>query len=131
MPKSTTGKLRNRDSELSFEHHETDSPIIPVAQLERLHNFRPDAVDWVINQTQIEGEHRRKEQKRINSFVFIERIIGQLFAALIGLSGIGSGSYMALHGQPGAGTTIASLSLGGLAVVFLTGRTKPSPKRNT
>lgn len=130
MPKSTAGKLTNRSGELSFEHHETDSPIIPVVQLERLHKFRPDAVDWVINQTQIEAEHRRKEQKRINLFVFIERIIGQVFAAIIGLSGIGSGAYIALQGQPVAGTTIASLSLSGLAVVFLTGRTKPSTKRN-
>lgn len=131
MPKSTAGKLSNRSGELSFEHHETDSPIIPVAQLERLHNFRPDAVDWVINQTQIEAEHRRKEQNRINSFVFIERIIGQLFAVIIGLSGIGSGAYIALQGQPTAGATIASFSLSGLAVVFLTGRTKSSPGRKS
>lgn len=129
MSKSTSGKLSNRNSELSFEHHETDSPLIPVGQLERLHKFRPDAVDWIINQTQIEAEHRRKEQIRINSFVFIERIVGQIFAAAIGLSGIGSGAYIALHGQPTAGATIASFSLSGLAVVFLTGRTKSSPGR--
>lgn len=118
--KSTTARV-NRD-ELTVSQHETDSPIIPVAQLEHLHAFKPEAVDWVINQTQIEAEHRRAQNGRINTFVFIERLLGQIFAFLIGLAGVACGALVAVNGQPWAGTTIASLSLTGLAVVFLTGR---------
>lgn len=122
--RSTTAKATNRlGSSLTVQQHETDSPIIPVAQLERLHQFKPEAVDWVITQTQIEAEHRRKESKRINTLVFIERLLGQIFALLIGLSGIGAGGYVALKGEPWAGGTIASFAITGLAVVFLTGRT--------
>jgi len=68
-------KATGRHGSLTVQQQETDSPIIPVAQLEKLHQFKPDAVDWVISQTQIEAEHRRKESKRINSFVFFERIL--------------------------------------------------------
>ena len=57
--KSTTAKVSRRDGELTVSQHETDSPIIPVAQLEQLHKFKPDAVDWVIHQTQIEANYRR------------------------------------------------------------------------
>lgn len=113
------------DSELTLSQQETDSPILPVAQLERLSLFKPDAVDWIISQTQIEAEHRRKETSRVNGFIFAEHLIGQIFALIIGVSGIGAGSWVAVSGQPWAGGTIATAAITGLAVVFLTGRKKP------
>ena len=122
--KSTTARLNRRDGELTVSQHETDSPIIPVAQLERLQQFKPEAVDWVIAQTQIEAEHRRTQDRRINTYIFVERTLGQVFAFLIGMSGVIGGAYVAVHEQPWAGATIASLALTGLAVVFLTGRGK-------
>jgi hypothetical protein len=122
--KSTTAKVTHEHGELTVQQHETDSPILPVAQLEHLHNFKPEAVDWVIQQTQIEAEFRRSENSRINTLVFTERLTGQIFALIIGLSGIGTGGYVAVHGQPWAGTVIASLAITGLAAVFLTGRVK-------
>lgn len=120
----TTAKVTRKDSELTLSEHETDSPVIPVAQLERLHIFKPEAVDWVISQTQIEAEHRRNETSRVNGFIFTEHIIGQVFALVIGIAGIGGGSWVAVSGQPLAGGTIATAAITGLAVVFLTGRKK-------
>lgn len=128
--KSTTANVRNRHGDLTVQHHETDSPLLPVAQLERLHQFKPDAVDFVIEQTQIEADYRRAESHRVNTFVFVERVIGQVFALLIGLTGIVSGAYVAVHGQPTAGATIASLSLTGLAVVFLKGKISAKTPQN-
>lgn len=122
--KSTTARVNRRDGELTVQQHETDAPIIPVPQLEQLHQFKPDAVDWVIQQTQVEAEHRRREDHRINTFIFIERVLGQVFALLIGLAGIVGGAYVAINGQPWAGGTIASLAITGLAAVFLTARGK-------
>lgn len=124
MGKSTTAKVTDRNGELTLQHHDSDSPILPVAQLEQLARIKPDAVDWVINQTQIEAEFRRNETKRINTFTLIERIIGQICALIIGMAGILGGSYVALNGHEAAGGTIASVALTGLAVVFLTGRVK-------
>lgn len=120
--KSTTAKATSGNNSLTVQQHTTDSPILPAAQLEKLHQFRPDIVDWVISQTQIESEHRRKQDTKINRYVFVERILGQIFALVIGLSGIGAGGYVALHGEPAAGGTIAGLAITGLAAVFLTGR---------
>ena len=123
--KSTTVKVRHRDGdELTAQQHETDSPVIPVAHLERLHQFRPDAVDWVLKQTEEEAIYRRDETKRLNSFSFTEKLVGQFCAAGIGIVAIIGGSYVALNGQPVAGTTIATAALCGLAVAFLVGRTK-------
>lgn len=108
--------------DLTVQQHETDSPIIPVPQLEQLQRFKPEAVDWVIQQTQVEGEHRRAETRRINTFVFVERLMGQICGLVIGLSGVIGGAYVAVNGHPTAGASIAGVAIGSLAVVFVTGR---------
>ncbi len=64
MAKQTTANLRERGRELTVQQHDTDSHLIPVAQLERLHEFRPDRVDWVIQQT---GLGHRSARIVINS----------------------------------------------------------------
>ena len=122
--KHTTAQVNNSkgNQQLSFQQHETDCPILPVSQLEQLQRFKPEAVDWIINQTQIEAEHRRAQIIKVNKYTFVERIVGQVFAFVIGLSGVLFGSYVALNEQPTAGATIAGAALAGLAGVFLSGR---------
>jgi uncharacterized membrane protein len=122
--KHTTAQVNNSkgDQQLSIQQHESDCPILPVPQLEQLQNFKPEAVDWIISQTQIEAEYRRAQTIKVNTYTFIERILGQVFAFLIGLSGVLCGSYVAFKGQPTAGAAIAGAALAGLAGVFLSGR---------
>lgn len=128
--RSTTAKATTKSgNEMTFQQHETDSPIIPVAQMERLQAFKPEAVDFIIAQTKAEAEHRREQDGKINDRVFIEHVIGQVFALIIGCGGIYAGSVVALAGQAWAGATIATASITGLAVVFLTGRAKPPRKQ--
>lgn len=115
--RSTSAKLNQKNGELTVQQHETDAPIIPVAQLEQLHNFRPDMVDWVITQTQIEAEHRRAQDKRINTFIFVGKTIGQIFGLILGLAGIAAGAYTAMSGHPLAGSAIALVSIGTLGAV--------------
>ena len=67
------------DKELSATETITDSPLVPIDLVERLHAVRPDLVDWFVSETKAEAEHRRSENSRVNSFIFIERVIGQLF----------------------------------------------------
>lgn len=124
MSRTTTARAKNREGELTVSHLESDSPLLPVVQLERLHTFRPDLVDWVKDQTQKEAEHRRRENAAINKFVFVERIFGQFAAFLLGLSGIIGGGYIILSGHPVAGASVAGATISGLAIAFLTGRTQ-------
>lgn len=111
---------RANKNEVSIQHNETDSPIIPVASLERLHAFRPDLIDWCINQTEAEAVHRRNQEQRIVTYTFIERMAGQVCAILIGLGGIFGGGYVAIHGSEIAGGTIATAAIATLAVAFIT-----------
>ncbi len=106
-------------NQVTVHSQETDAPILPVAQLQQLHEFRPDLVDFVIDQTRQEAEHRRKQDSRVNFFIFIERVIGQLAAVLVAMLGIGGGIYAGLNGEPLLGGAIASVTIGTLAVAFL------------
>jgi hypothetical protein len=122
MSKSTAASVKSPTNELSVQQHESDSPLLPVAQLERLHTFRPDLVDWVVAQTQAEAEYRRRSIDRVNGCIFRERVYGQTLAFLLGLSGVAGGGYIALNGQPWAGFAKATAVITGLAVTFLTGK---------
>jgi uncharacterized membrane protein len=123
---TTTRTTRRKDAETTSAEQEADSPIIPVEQLERLNLFKPSAVDWVIKQTQTEAEFRRRETSRVNKYILVEHLVGQIFALIIGMVGVISGSIVAYNGQQVAGAVIASIAIAGLIIVFLTGRKKSS-----
>lgn len=101
------------------QDNHSDAPLIPIAGIERLHAIRPDRVDWVFEQTQIEAETRRREQIRVNTLVFIERMAGILAALSIGVCGIAGGIYAGLQGHDWLGGVIATATIGTLAVAFL------------
>jgi hypothetical protein len=107
------------------QDNHSDAPLLPIAGIERLHAIRPDRVDWVFDQTQIEAETRRKEQSRINTFEFIERMAGIVVAAIIGVCGIAGGIYAGLQGHDWLGGILATTTIGSLAVAFLKRQNQP------
>lgn len=124
MSRQTTAHVKSRSGEMVVQDHQTDAPMIPIASIERLHQIRPDRVDWIFEQTQIEAESRRPEQAKINNFVFAERIVGMLFALVIGVCGIVGGLYAALQGHEWLGGIVATVTIGTLAGNFLTHQKK-------
>jgi hypothetical protein len=68
----TSVQARNRDgNHLNLQHTSTDSPILPAENLRQLQAIDPSLVQWVINQTEQESIHRRKEEGKINWFILI------------------------------------------------------------
>lgn len=92
--------------EMIVQNQEIDTPVLPVEHMERLHQFRPDIVDWILRQTENEAADRRERQARLDRYVCRERLIGQIFGFLIGIGGIAGGAYVAVSGHPTAGGTI-------------------------
>lgn len=115
-------KTDDTSQEVMVSHTTTDSPIIPVEHLERLHAFRPDRVDWIFDQTELEATERRAERKRVNTFVFTERIVGQVFGLIIGLSGLGAAVYLGVHGDTVVGSVVGGGTLGALVSAFIVGK---------
>ncbi|WP_294089515.1 hypothetical protein [uncultured Actinobacillus sp.] len=119
MAKNTQIKARNANSEIHLSHSQVDTPLLDVNSIERLQQFRPDIVDFVVEQTKLEAEHRRKSDSKIINFTFIERIGALLLGALIGVGSVAGSIYAALLGFETLAGIIASVGLGSLAVAFL------------
>lgn len=110
---------KSHDQELTLQDHETDTPILPVDQIERLHAFRPDRVDWVFDQTEIEARARRTETRRLNTLIFAERIMGLFCAFMIGLSGLGGAIWLASTDHELAASSIGGVTLVSLVSAFI------------
>jgi uncharacterized membrane protein len=128
MSGSRQTQVLAKGDEVLAQQHESDTPFLPVHQLEQLHGFRPDLVDWVIRETEREADYRRRETHCVNHYIFAERMLGMGFAFLLGMAGILGGGYLALNGQPKAGIAIATVTIGALAVAFLRGKSKNKNK---
>lgn len=101
---------------------EADSPILPVEQLDALRKIKPGAVDWVIEQTQLESEHRRTEHVRVNNLIFVEHMFAQAAALIMGVSAIGGGVWLAMKGLPWVGVAIIALVMAALAMMQVAAR---------
>ena len=122
--RTKTAGLSRDGSSVVIQQHETDSPILPVAQMERLHKLDPDFTKFIIDQTAKEADFRREETKRTNSMVFTTMLSGQFCALIVGLIGVTGGCYIAYinPANPYAGAIIAVASVSGLAIAFISGR---------
>lgn len=118
--KNTQVKAKNATgNEIHLSHSQTDSPILDVYSLERLHQFRPDIVDFVIEQTKKEAESRRKREVKIDRFTFSERMMALFLAMLMATGGICGSIYAATLGYEKLSWIIASTCIGSLAIAFL------------
>lgn len=118
----TRVSARNGANEVAVSTTVTDAPLLPIDQIERLKAIAPDRVDWLFEQTQKESEHRRRENSRINAFVFIERLAGLVFALLVAAMGLYVAWQMALAGRELAAAIVGGTTLVGLVTAFIVGK---------
>lgn len=124
MSNHTTAKVKNKDNELTVSQSTTDAPILPIAQIDRLHAILPERVNWVFDETQKEADYRRTETTRLNTLTFVERIVGQIFGLIIGVSGLAAAVYAATHGAQTAGGIIGGTTVVALVGAFVYGKSK-------
>ena len=106
-----------------FEIH--TGPLPHPAILEEYNRIHPGAADRIIEMAEQESQHRRRLEKQALEAEIIEIRIGQIFAFLIGVVTILSGSYTAMQGAQIAGGFIGTAGVVGLVSVFIVGhRTK-------
>ena len=121
-------RLAKRGDEIALSQTTTDAPFLPVEQMEKLKELDPSRIDWVFEQTQIESEFRRSEERRVNTFVFIERMVGLLLALCIGLSGLGAAYLTALAGHDMTASIFGGTTLVGLVSTFIAGKSAKSDR---
>ena len=115
--------FRGGDS-VAVQDHETDSPILPIDQIERLRKLNPAYSKAFIDQAEKQADFLRKEKERESRRDSINKLVGRVSALLVGLSGLALGGFI-VYTKPGtfyAGTIIATASATGLAIAFIRGR---------
>ncbi len=127
----------NKKTELLLNHTETDSPLLPVAQLKELNKINPDLVQFVIDETKVNAIHRRNEEveerknaERVTRYVFIERILSLVLAALLGVFVILAGCFAIYFDYPYAGSAIIGGTLVSVICAFLYRRYKARHSSN-
>ncbi len=141
MGNQTVVQAGNKEGEhLSVQHTSTDSPILPAVNLRELQAIDPKLVPFVIEQTALEAEFRRKESKRVNTLIFTERISGVVFGAIIAIVVFTFGFIAILRGHDWAGVTLCGVALASIVGIFVTKKVtdkseddvelKPAPRRN-
>lgn len=66
--KTTQTNENGLNNQLEIVSQEDNNPLPPVEQLERLHGFRPDLVDKVVDAALKETEHRHKMESEQFAF---------------------------------------------------------------
>lgn len=113
---------RAKQGEVEFQATQSDSPLLPVVQIEKLREMNPAWAQWVFDQTTEEANHRRSENKRVNSLIFAERLFATFCALLVALGGFAAAGYCAYIDQPVPASVIGGATLVGLVTAFIAGR---------
>lgn len=111
-----------------FVSHRSDSPFLPVGQLKELHDFRPELVDFVIDQTRTEAAHRRTRQTRVDLYILVERLAGLVAGGIICAAALAAIVYLAMNNHETTATALTA-GLTALAGVFVFYRRSHSPEQ--
>lgn len=130
MGRSTTAQLRENDRQLTVSQHDTDAPIMPVEQIARLKDIHPERVDWVFQEATTEGNFRRAETKRVNTFVFVERIGGVIAGFFIGMFALWVSYSLSMAGHHAVAGIIGGTTVVGLVSAFLLGASRKSKQQS-
>ena len=119
MARSTTAQLRNKDHQVTVSQHETDAPILPMAQIERLQEIFPEGVAWVLQEASAESLTRREQTRRVNLFVFAERMLGILAGLGIGVASLWVAYLLAMAGHDWVAGVVGGATVLGLVSAFV------------
>lgn len=89
--------------------------------LEKFEQILPGAADRILKQAEAQTEHRIEIEKKVVSADIIKSYLGLVFGFILGLSGIGSGVYLATLGFNVFGPLLSGGSLITLVAVFIYG----------
>ncbi len=84
-------------------------------------------VDWVIKRTEDEASGRRKREKRVDQFIFVERIGGLVGGIVISALGLSIAAYLALNGAQKVAGIIGGGTLVSIVSIIVTGRKRSPP----
>lgn len=127
----TVGKEKEKGAQqkkVVTHHRQFSGPLPPPSMLEAYDKVVPGAAERILTMAESEAKHRHNIENSLIKAESREIHLGQIFALIIGLTAILSGTYAATHGAPLAGTLIGAGGVIGLVTVFILGRKAAAPE---
>jgi uncharacterized membrane protein len=103
-------------------HFEFCGPLPPASELQAYDRVVPGLAEKIVNWADEEGRHRRAMEQIVIPANSRRASLGQIFAFVIALAVIGSGTAVILTGHSAYGMAIIITALVGLVGVFAAGR---------
>ena len=135
-PKVFEGLPKNKKLEilqsLSFtliQEKSHSGPLPDAETLIRYDSVIPEGADRIMKMAEIQQNHRISIESSLVVSQSLQSKLGQIFGLIIGLAGIGCGTYLASIGQDIVGGVIAGGTVVSLVSVFVLG--KKSQKKNS
>lgn len=119
MGKKSSAGVRLSPQQLELVAKEEDAPLPSADELAKLHSFRPDLVDVAVKESRDEIAHRRKQEIKVSLYVFIERMLGLIFATLLTGASLWVSYLLAMSNHDVAAGVIFSGTLASIVVAIL------------
>lgn len=97
-------------------------PLPPPEQLIRYNEAAPNAAEIILQMARDQAVHRQKLEAIVIPEQQLQSRRGQLFAFVIGMTGIVGSVILGMCNQSWASGTLATVSMGVLGVAFITGK---------
>jgi len=104
-------------------------PLPPAAELERYNHVVPGGAERLFTMAEKQSEHRMQLENHVAREQVKQSGRGQVFALVIGVSGILSAATIGTMGHTAVAIAITTGSLGTLAVTFLVGKRQERTSR--
>lgn len=99
-------------NEVQAVSQENDFPLPPVQELEKLHKFRPDLVDRVLELTAEEAKKRRERMLVIDKYVHRQNMVSSIGSIGVALIAFAGSIYLAINNHDWAAVGIVGSTLG-------------------
>ena len=99
-------------AEVQAISQENDFPLPPVQELEKLHQFRPDLVDKVLELTAEEAKKRRERLDTIDAYIYRQNMVSGIGAIAVALVAFAGAIYLAINDHDWAAVGIVGSTLG-------------------
>ena len=117
-------KDRNGNSLSVLQAESYCGPIPHPDMMERYEVICPGATDRILTMTENQSNHRMKCENTYLNRSLNQSMLGQIFAFIIGMTGIVGSIFLLSKGITGAGLTTFIISLGSLVAAFVVGKRK-------
>jgi len=122
IPKQKKIDILQSLSIVSIQHRSHSGPLPDADTLIKYNSVIPDGADRIMKMAENQQNHRINLESKVVKSQSNQSKLGQIFGLIIGLVGIGCGTYLAASGEPTVGGIIAGGTVVSLVSVFVIGK---------